>query len=142
MLRPHLCSFSPTILRASDRKSVLFTSSWWPPNSLNPVTKQTNQQTCLYPTLWVHAKLLHSCTTLCDPMDCSLPGSSVHGNLHSKWSGLPRPPPEDLPNPDIDPKYLTSPELAGRFFTTSDAWEAHPSDNKSTICFHFYFQEG
>ena len=25
------------------------------------------------------AKLLQSCLTLCDPMDCSLPGSSVHG---------------------------------------------------------------
>ena len=27
----------------------------------------------------VHAKLLQSCLTLCDPMDCSLPSSSVHG---------------------------------------------------------------
>ena len=27
------------------------------------------------------AKLLHSCLTLCDPMDCSPPGSSVHGIL-------------------------------------------------------------
>ena len=25
------------------------------------------------------AKSLQSCPTLCDPMDCSLPGSSVHG---------------------------------------------------------------
>ena len=29
----------------------------------------------------LHAKLLPSCLTLCDPMDCSLPGSSVHGIL-------------------------------------------------------------
>ena len=29
----------------------------------------------------VHAKLLQSCPTLCNPMDCSLPGSSVHGIL-------------------------------------------------------------
>ena len=26
-----------------------------------------------------HAKSLQLCLTLCDPMDCSLPGSSVHG---------------------------------------------------------------
>ena len=26
----------------------------------------------------LNAKLLQSCPTLCDPMDCSLPGSSVH----------------------------------------------------------------
>jgi len=31
------------------------------------------------------------------------------------WSGLPVPPPGDLPNPGITP---TSPALAGRFFTT------------------------
>ena len=27
----------------------------------------------------MHAKLFQSCLTLCDPTDCSLPGSSVHG---------------------------------------------------------------
>jgi len=30
-----------------------------------------------------------SCLTLCDPMDCSLPSSSVHGILQARiWSGL------------------------------------------------------
>ena len=40
------------------------------------------------------------------------------------WSGLPCPPPEDLPNPGIEPTSLMSPALAGGFFTTSDTWEA------------------
>ena len=40
------------------------------------------------------------------------------------WSGLPCPPPGDLPNPGIEPVSLTSPALAGRFFTTSATWEA------------------
>ena len=32
-----------------------------------------------------------SCLTLCDPMDCSLPGSSVHGILQVRiLSGLPQ----------------------------------------------------
>ena len=35
------------------------------------------------------------------------------------WSGLPCPPPGDLPNPGIEPVSLTSPELAGGLFTTS-----------------------
>ena len=35
------------------------------------------------------------------------------------WSGLPCPPPGDLPDPKIEPASLTSPALAGRFFTTS-----------------------
>ena len=30
------------------------------------------------------AKSLHSCLTLCNPMDCSLPGSSVHGIFQSR----------------------------------------------------------
>ena len=40
------------------------------------------------------------------------------------WSGLPRPPPGNLPDPGIEPESLTSPALAGGFFTTSAPWEA------------------
>ena len=36
------------------------------------------------------------------------------------WSGLPFPPPGDLPNPGSEPTSLTSPALASRFFTTSN----------------------
>ena len=32
-----------------------------------------------YFTVAAAAKSLQSCLTLCDPMDCSLPGSSIHG---------------------------------------------------------------
>ena len=34
------------------------------------------------------------------------------------WSGLPFPPPEDLPDPGTEGASLLSPVLAGRFFTT------------------------
>ena len=54
----------------------------------------------------------------------SLPGSSVHGILQARILGLPCPP-GDLPNPGIKPMFLTSPALAGRFFTTRTTWEAH-----------------
>ena len=40
------------------------------------------------------------------------------------WSGLPCPPPGDLPDPGTEPRSLTSPPLAGGFFTTSATWEA------------------
>ena len=40
------------------------------------------------------------------------------------WSGLPYPPPGDLPNPGIEPMSLTFPALAGEFFTTRVTWEA------------------
>ena len=41
------------------------------------------------------------------------------------WSELPCPPPGDLPDPGIKPASLTSPALAGGFFTTDTTWEAH-----------------
>ena len=40
------------------------------------------------------------------------------------WSGLPCPPPRDLPDPGIEPESLVSPALAGGFFTTSATREA------------------
>ena len=40
------------------------------------------------------------------------------------WSGLPFPPPGDLPDPGMEPASLPSPALAGRCFTTSSTWEA------------------
>ena len=40
----------------------------------------------------VHAKLLQLCLIRCDPMDCSPPGSSVHGSLQARileWVAMP-----------------------------------------------------
>ena len=57
--------------------------------------------------------------TLCDPMDCSLPGSSVHDIFQVRileW--LPFPIPRDLPDLGIEPLSFASPALAGEFFTT------------------------
>ena len=54
--------------------------------------------------------------SLSDPMDCSLPGSSIHGIFQAgfprqkQWSGLPFPSPWDLPDSGIKP---ASSALAG-----------------------------
>ena len=52
------------------------------------------------------------------------------------WSGLPCPPPGDLPDPGIEPASLMSPALAGRFFTTIATWEApiRPVTYKLLLC--------
>ena len=45
----------------------------------------------VFPSL-VRVKSLQSCPTLCDPMDCSLLGSSVHGILQARilrWVAMP-----------------------------------------------------
>ena len=55
-------------------------------------------------------------SSLCDPMDCSSPGSSVHGILQARipeWVVTGKE--KDLPNPGIE---LSPPALAGRSFTT------------------------
>ena len=65
--------------------------------------------------VYVHAKSLQSCLTLCEPIDCSPPGPSWHlcpWGLQPPWSGLPCPPPGYLPNPGTEPMSLTCPTLA------------------------------
>ena len=65
--------------------------------------------------------MLHaqSCPTLHNPMDRSLPGSSVHGiSQASILEWLPFPFPEDFPDPGIEPRSPVSPALAGGSFTT------------------------
>ena len=49
------------------------------------------------------------------------------------WSGLPFPPPGDLPGPGITPVSLPSAALAGRFLTTSAPWEPLPSYPSSEL---------
>ena len=67
----------------------------------------------------VTSEVAQSCPTLCNPTDCSLPGSSVHGIFQTRileW--LPFPSPGELSDPEIKPSFLASPAPAGRFFTT------------------------
>ena len=87
-----------------------------------------------FPTLW---------TVACQvPLAMGFSGQEY-------WNGLPFPPPGDLPNPWIEPESLTSPALAGGFFTTSTTWEAQSfcGTHKSYIfrenkfCYVYYTKE-
>ena len=51
------------------------------------------------------------------------------------WSGLPCPPPGDLPDPETEHMSLLSSALAGGFFTTSATWEAPWTLNASSNSF-------
>ena len=67
-------------------------------------------------------------------MDGSLPGSSVlEFPRQEYWSGLPFPPPGDLPDPGIEPKYLASPALQ------EDSLPTEPS-GKPTRLLYSYLQ--
>ena len=49
-------------------------------------------------------RIIQSCPTLCDPVDCSSPGSSVYGIYRQEYqSRLPFPSPGDLPDPAMEP---------------------------------------
>ena len=66
-----------------------------------------------------------SCPTLCNPVDCSLPGSSVHGILQARileWVAISFS--RDLPNPGIEPG---SPALQ------ADALPSEPLMNVLTV---------
>ena len=74
--------------------------------------------------LCVHAKSLQSCLTLCEPVDCSPPGPSVHRILQARileWVSMPSS--KGSSDPGIGPASLTSLALGG-YFTTSTTWEA------------------
>ena len=47
---------------------------------------------------------------------------SMGFSKQESWSGMPCPPPGDLPDPGIEPTSLMSPALTGSFFTTSATW--------------------
>ena len=72
------------------------------------------------------AKSLQSCPTLCDPMDCSLPSSSVHRDSPDKNTGVACHAllQGDLPDPGFEPMSPVAPVLQVDFFTTSTIWEA------------------
>ena len=57
---------------------------------------------------------------------------SMEFSRQEYWSGLPFPPPEDLPDPGIKPMSLTSPALAGGFFTTVPPGKPHEIWGKAT----------
>ena len=79
----------------------------------------------------MHYCIQHACVlghfncflTLCNPMDCSLPDSSVHGIIQAilEWVVMPS---SKGPSQPTDRTCVSYPALAVRFFTTSAIWEA------------------
>ena len=73
----------------------------------------------------MHPKLVQSCLTLCKSMDCSLPGSSIHGILQARileWVAVSSSRRSSQPRDQTCS--LMVPALASRSFTTKATWEA------------------
>ena len=86
----------------------------WDSRSADQITNSKGEGACKC------AKLLQSCLTLCNPWTVARQAPLSMGfSRQGYWSGLPRPPPGDLPDPGIEPKSPGSPALAGGYFTSS-----------------------
>ena len=71
----------------------------------------------------MHAQSLQLCLSLCDTMDRSPPGSSVHGILQARileWVAMPSS--WGSPQLGVRTGSLRSPALAGEFFTAGATW--------------------
>ena len=83
--------------------------------------KQESRKTRSYLCAWS----CFSCVWLCDTLWTIAYWVLSMGFFRQEyWNGFPCPSPGDLPNPEIEPISLMSPDLAGRFFITSTTWEA------------------
>ena len=74
----------------------------------------------------VRAKSLQLCLTVCNTMDCSLPGSSIHRILQARileWVVVPSSRRSSRSRVGTHISGLLA--LAGGFSTTSITWEAH-----------------
>ena len=82
-----------------------------------------------------------SCLTLCDPMDCSLPDSSVHGILQAtilEWVAMPSSRGSSQPR---DGTHVSCNSFIGRrilyHWATWKAWRVIILNNKKGVLYHF-----
>ena len=110
---------SPSMVRSISNSSSMRASmsclSMWPPIEAWQLSIQVRTHVSTLLELGLsyghslipesESEVTQSCLTLCDPMDCSLPGSSVHGIFQARiLSGLPFPSLGDLPDPGTKPR--------------------------------------
>ena len=103
-------------------KSDIFPNS--PMSEIHIYTIYINVYVCIYMEWNVLTQLY---LTLCSPVDCSLPGSSVHGVSQVRileWIAMRYSRASSWPRDQTQVSYL-SPALAGRFFTIIATWEAY-----------------
>ena len=106
-----------------------------PGSVLNSGNIAVNMQTTLSEFAFKWCLVAQSCLTLCDPMDYTPPGSSVHGNSPGKDTGAGC-------HALLQGIFLTqgskaafpmSPALANGFFTTSVTWEGPERSSQNAI---------
>ena len=83
---------------------------------------ETADRSRLCPSMLSRCSHVQLFVTLCTV--AGQPPLSIRFSRQRYWSGLPYPPPRDTPDPGVEPASLTSPALAGGFFTiTLKQWK-------------------
>ena len=96
----------------------LYYTAWGGPSGISTQVSQLcvhMLSCCAVLNHFIHVRLLVTLWTVAHQVPLS---------RQEYWSGLPYPPPGDLPNLGIKPTTSTSPALASVFFTTRATWEA------------------
>ena len=125
--KQNLWTLATLVSVLTDRKIVfhLFASHHSFPCSLLNFIQVMGKSACL------RAKLLQSCATLCDPIDCSPPGSSIHGILQAgilEWAAMASSRGSSQPRDRIHIFCVSC--IAGRFFI-SQATKGSPSGEEN-----------
>ena len=101
---------------------------WWARQTADSYTAVSVTQV-LYVLCSVHVQLF-SHVQLCDPMDCSPPGSSVHGDSPGKNTGMGcHALLQEIFPFRVEPMSFRSPALGWWFFTNWATWKAPKSLN-------------
>ena len=113
---------------------------FFPPSMAFPQGKPAKalQDRMKMKVLKVEVLVTQSCTTFCDPMDCSLPGFTIHGILQARileWVAIPFSRGSSQPR---DQTWVSW--IAGRFFTIWATREAHQDRLKGTGLFGDFFK--
>ena len=119
-IRAHLCTLQDdTDLEPQDHQGI---SAWSlsVPRGAHLISNNIPTSRVLTHNACVHAKSLQSWPTLCDPMDRSPPGSSVHGILQTRvleWVAVPSSRGSSGPRGQIHVSHICC--IGKRFFTTN-----------------------
>ena len=90
---------------------------------INKIKELSKWKDSLHSWTKVKGLVAQSCSTLCKPMDCSLPGSSVHGILQAQileWVAMPSSRGSSQPRDQTQVSHIS-----GRFFTVWAPRESH-----------------
>ena len=75
----------------------------------------------------MHVCMHAQCVRLCYHIDCSHQALSMEFSRQEYWSGLPLPPPGNLPVPGMQPTSPESLALTGVLFMTTLPWKSYMS---------------